>query len=89
MSMIINTPISFGELVDKVSILLIKEKKIHDEKKLVLIREELKLLKQIFNKINFNNKIDEYLNRLVVINTKLWEIEDSLRYSALLGLVIL
>ena len=30
--MIINMPISLGELVDKISILLIKEKNIKDEK---------------------------------------------------------
>ena len=31
--MIVNTPISLGELIDKISILIIKEKKITDEKK--------------------------------------------------------
>ena len=32
--MIVNVPISLGELIDKISILLIKEKNISDEKKL-------------------------------------------------------
>ena len=44
--MIINTPISIGELIDKISILVIKEKKIKDEKKNNLIREELTLLRK-------------------------------------------
>ena len=44
--MIVNTPISLGELIDKISILLIKEKKITDVKKIDLIREELTLLKK-------------------------------------------
>ena len=39
--MIINTPISLGELIDKISILLIKERKIMDVKKIDLIHEEL------------------------------------------------
>ena len=37
--MIINTPISLGELVDKISILHIKHKNIKDDEKLKLIRE--------------------------------------------------
>ena len=42
--MIISTPVSLGELVDKISILHIKNKNIKDDEKLKLIREELKLL---------------------------------------------
>mgnify|MGYP001437369122 CR=1 FL=1 len=49
--MIFNIPISLGELIDKISILLIKEKKIKDEKKLVLIREELSILKVNLEKV--------------------------------------
>ena len=44
--MIVKIPISLGELIDKISILLIKEKNISDEKKLSKIREELSLLKK-------------------------------------------
>ena len=49
--MIVNIPISLGELIDKISILLIKEKNISDEKKLSKIREELSLLKKTLNHI--------------------------------------
>jgi len=77
--MIVNIPISLGELIDKISILLIKEKNISDKKKLSKIREELSLLKKTLNhKINDNN-IKNYLNKLVEINTKLWKIEDDIR----------
>ena len=38
--MIINIPVSLGELVDKISILNIKNKNIKDEEKLKLIRAE-------------------------------------------------
>ena len=77
--MIINTPISLGELVDKISILLIKEKKITDVKKNNLIREELALLKKTLNKATNNNAIDNYLNQLIDINSSLWKIEDEIR----------
>ena len=46
----IDIPISIGELIDKISILLIKEKNIKDERKLFLISGELTLLKEILNK---------------------------------------
>ena len=77
--MIINVSISLGELVDKVSILLIKEKKINDKHKLVLIRNELSLLKKTLEKFINNNEIDTYLTSLIEINTKLWNIENSIR----------
>ena len=77
--MIVKIPISIGELVDKISILLIKEKNISDEKKLSKIREELSLLKKTLNHIINDNNIKNYLNKLVEINTKLWKIEDDIR----------
>ena len=77
--MIINMPISLGELVDKISILLIKEKNIKDEKKLILIVNELRQLKEILNEAVHDNIIEKYLNQLVEINTTLWKIEDNIR----------
>tara|TARA_Y100000992_G_C20922640_1_gene330573 strand:+ start:133 stop:270 length:138 start_codon:yes stop_codon:yes gene_type:complete len=41
----INTPISVGELFDKISILEIKNVKIKDKNKLIHVKNELKLLK--------------------------------------------
>ena len=77
--MIINTPISLGELIDKISILVIKEKKIKDEKKNNLIREELTLLRKTLNEAANNNSINNYLNQLIDINSALWKIEDEIR----------
>tara|TARA_Y100001970_G_C14095345_1_gene782350 strand:+ start:60 stop:443 length:384 start_codon:yes stop_codon:yes gene_type:complete len=77
--MIINTPISIGELMDKISILQIKKKNIKDKNKLSFINEELFLLEKILtNSIN-DSKINSYLNKLLEINTTLWEIEDKIR----------
>jgi len=77
--MIINIPISLGELIDKISILVIKEKKIKDEKKNNLIREELILLRKILNEAANNNSINNYLNQLIDVNSTLWKIEDEIR----------
>ena len=77
--MIINTPVSLGELVDKISILHIKNINIKDDEKLKLIREELELLNQTLNKHINNNDIQNYLDSLIEINSKLWTIEDDIR----------
>ena len=77
--MIINTPVSLGELVDKLSILLIKNINIKDDEKLKLVREEMSMLnKTLDSKIN-REDIQEYLDSLIKINTKLWKIEDDIR----------
>jgi hypothetical protein len=77
--MIISTPVSLGELVDKISILHIKNINIKDEEKLKLIIEELELLNQILNKHIKNSDIQNYLDSLIKINSKLWVIEDDIR----------
>ena len=77
--MIISTPVSLGELVDKISILHIKNINIKDDEKLKLIREELGLLNQTLNKHIKKNDIQNYLDSLIEINSKLWVIEDDIR----------
>ena len=77
--MIINTPVSLGELVDKISILRIKKKNIIDKEKLILINEELFLLESILFKTVENKKIKKYLVDLTIVNLKLWKIEDEIR----------
>jgi len=77
--MIINTPVSLGELVDKISILHIKNINIKDDEKLKLIREEIELLNQTLNKHIKKNDIQNYLDSLIEINSKLWVIEDDIR----------
>ena len=77
--MIIRTPVSLGELVDKISILHIKNKNIKDDEKLKLIREELKLLTITLDGHLKKNDIQEYLDALIKINSELWIIEDEIR----------
>ena len=77
--MIINTPISLGELIDKISILKIKQTKINDKKKCSFIKEELSLLQSILLNSAVDKKIDVYLDKLTEVNSKLWRIEDDIR----------
>ena len=77
--MIISTPVSIGELVDKISILHIKNKNIKDDEKLKLIREELKLLTITLDGHLKKNDIQEFLDALIKINSELWIIEDEIR----------
>ena len=72
--------VSVGELLDKISILEIKQDKIKDLEKLKFIKEENSILSDQLNK---NVKSDEKLNilfsSLKEINAKLWVIEDEKR----------
>jgi len=77
--MIINAPVSLGELVDKISILRIKKKHIIKKEKLVLVNEELSLLETTLSKTVESKKIKKYLDNLTNINLELWGIEDEIR----------
>ena len=77
--MLINTPISLGELVDKISILIIKQKNIIDKAKLEYVNKEFEYLQKTLIKYVQQDEINKYLNDLVLINSKLWKIEDDIR----------
>ena len=77
--MIINTPISLGELLDKISILKIKKNNIFYKKKLIHINEELNLLESVLAESISDPKITEYMEKLVEVNSLLWKIEDDIR----------
>ena len=77
--MLINTPISLGELVDKISILIIKQKNIVDKAKLEYVNKEFEYLQKTLIKYVQQEEINKYLNDLVLINSKLWKIEDDIR----------
>ena len=77
--MLISTPISLGELVDKISILMIKKKNISDSIKLQHVNKELEFLHKTLKKYISEDEINEFLLKLVNINSKLWVIEDDIR----------
>ena len=77
--MLIDTPISLGELVDKISILIIKDKNIDDLDKKNHVNKELSFLKKTLKKYLKEEEIKDYLDELIDINSKLWVIEDDIR----------
>jgi hypothetical protein len=70
--------VSIGELVDKVSILSIKLKKIKDANKLANIKKEYDILAHAMQQAGITRESDEF-KRLESINLKLWDIEDQIR----------
>jgi len=74
----INCVVSLGELVDKISILLIKEKFIKDSQKMKFIIEEKEELLNTLRQMNLDG-IQFHLDQMVEINTELWIIEDDIR----------
>ena len=77
--MLIDTPISLGELVDKISILIIKQKNINDKLKISHVNKELDYLKKTLEKNIKKEEIHNYLDQLIKINSELWKIEDDIR----------
>jgi hypothetical protein len=74
--------ISAGELIDKITILQIKEKKIKDVEKLKDIEKELSSLNKIYVKtITVTPKIQVLIDNLMSINLKLWDIENGKRLA--------
>ena len=72
--------VSAGELLDKISILEIKQEKIKDSEKLKFINEEHSILKnQLNNNVKSDQKLNELFESLKQINAKLWVIEDDKR----------
>ena len=72
--------VSIGELLDKISILEIKQEKIKDPKKLNYISNEHSILKkQLENNVKTNDKLNQLFQSLKEINAKLWVIEDDKR----------
>ena len=76
----INTPISPGELLDKITILEIKSEQIKDAQKLRNVKTELSILNESWVKSSIRNeKINELKQELKNNNKALWEIEDKIR----------
>jgi hypothetical protein len=72
--------VSVGELLDKISILEIKQEKIKDLEKLNFINNEHSILKNQFeNNVKSDDKLEKLFQDLKDINAKLWVIEDDKR----------
>ena len=72
--------VSIGELLDKISILEIKQGKIKDPEKLKFINNEHSILKdQLEKNVKSNDNLNKLYQSLKEINAKLWVIEDDKR----------
>ena len=72
--------VSVGELLDKISILEIKQGKIQDPEKLKFINNEHDILKsQLDHNIKSDDKLINLFQSLKEINSRLWVIEDDKR----------
>ena len=72
--------VSIGELLDKISILEIKQGKIKDPEKLKFINKEHSILKDLLEKnVKSDDKLNNLYQSLKKINAKLWVIEDDKR----------
>ena len=72
--------VSVGELLDKISILEIKQEKIKDPEKLKFINDEHSILKdQLDNNVKSDEKLNALFQSLKDINAKLLVIEDDKR----------
>jgi hypothetical protein len=74
------TPVSPGELIDKLTILVIKSQRMTDPAKLANVRTELRLLRETWAGSRWaasDIKADEAA--LLAVNERLWDIEDRIR----------
>lgn len=72
-------PVSAGELVNRISILRIKQQRINDEDKLLNVERELAALEMAGSGLLTNPALQPLIEELQGMNEALWEIEDALR----------
>jgi len=81
----IDIPVSFGELVDKLTILELKGHYIKDKSKSINIKYELQLLKKLYKEyyntgdLPIKNHIYDLKGKLYEINSDIWKLEDNIR----------
>lgn len=77
---LIQTPVSYGELIDKITILEIKSRRIEDAAKVANVRNELDLLNATWaNDAASQTDISAERANLLDVNEQLWDIEDKIR----------
>lgn len=80
MADVIKVPVSFGEVLDKITILEIKSERIADPEKVKNVRLELDELSATWNEaVQDQAAIADLREQLKSVNEALWEIEDDIR----------
>ncbi|MDX1801534.1 MAG: hypothetical protein R3303_11430, partial [Marinobacter sp.] len=80
MADVIHVPVSFGEVLDKITILEIKSERIADPAKVANVRRELEELSSVWDAaVPDQTAIRQSREQLKAVNEALWEIEDDIR----------
>jgi len=73
-------PVSFGELLDKISILYIKSERMRDLQRLENVRDELAALEGTWaDHPAAAHDVSDLCKQLKAVNEQLWDIEDAIR----------
>lgn len=73
-------PVSWGELIDKVTILEIKKTQMSDADAIFNVCRELAALSKIVKQaIDSQSQLQNLKERLFAVNRQLWDIEDAIR----------
>jgi len=76
----IKVPVSPGELLDKITILRIKSRRMTDALKLANVRLELDALESLWSSSAYALiDVERDVNALLAVNERLWSIEDDIR----------
>ena len=83
---ILNIPVSAGELLDRLSILKLKTERINDPEKLQNVRREFEELNTVAeNALEMTAEVKVLYSKLCDVNAQLWDIEDDIRRCETLG----
>src|SRR5262245_53527838 len=75
-----HVPISWGELVDKITILEIKSERLADSGAVANVRKELSLLEDIARHLlNSDRELLQLKTQLKTVNEVLWDVEEKIR----------
>jgi hypothetical protein len=80
-----HVPTSWGELIDKITILEIKCERLEGETALTNARRELSLLREIAAPVLTDDAVKALAVRLKAVNETLWKIEDDIRSKEAAG----
>lgn len=79
MNMPILVPVSWGEILDKITILDIKSRRIQDEAKLANVARERTALDAVAKTAEMPAEAAAVYAKLMAVNEALWDIEDEIR----------
>ena len=78
-AMALLVPVSWGELLDKITILEIKQDRIADPEKVANVGRELAALRSVADGTERPPAASDLVAQLRAVNEHLWDIEDSIR----------